>query len=266
VAKLPAEEADELLDRADPQTNESGTPMRRDAFRVMVRNHNLRHGNVTVESRPVSVIESDAEALVTLIGLHAPPQPRILDVTYNTGAMWNGTPFGPTRMDINPTFKDMGLCDITADCRAMPFDDESYEVIVFDPPHITDAGSDSVMGQRYGSLEGDNISEIFQPFLQEAHRVLTPDGIVLVKICDAVHAGRHQWQHVDLLEDAWALDFTACDVQIKVNRHDPVEGNWLTVRHVRNAHAFWIVLRKGDNCDRGGFDVAQSRQPPTVLP
>jgi hypothetical protein len=265
VAALPPEEADDLLDRADPTTNETGTLMHRIAFRQMVRNHNLRHGNATVEARPVSVCESDQEALVTLIGIHAQPRPRIIDVTHNDGSMWVGTAFAPHRVDVDPVFKDMGLVDVTADCRDLPCDDETFDVLVFDPPHITDPGEDSIMGQRYGRLQGPNISELFEPFLREARRVLAPNGIILAKICDMVHGGQYQWQHVDLVIEAEEQGFTACDLMLRVSmQRAGLDSGWNRVLHVRNVHAYWLVLRRGeDNCDRGSesTDRANGRLP-----
>jgi hypothetical protein len=248
VAALPAAEADELLDRADPTTNESGQGIDCER-REMVRNHNLRHGNITVEARPGSVTESDAEALVTLISIHASAHPRIVDVTHNDGSMWAGTAYAPHRMDVDPVYRDMGLCDTVADCRTMPFPDGSYDVVVFDPPHITDAGDQSIMGQRYGTMPGESISDIFSPFLREASRVLSDDGVVIAKICDQVHAQHQQWQHIDFIEDGTEAGFTACDMMVRVRRGE-MNGDWHHLYHVRKQHVFWIVLRKGDSCQR----------------
>jgi len=261
VAGLPPEEADDLLDRADPSTNDSGEAIPVAGLRQMVRNHNLRRGRQVIEGRPGSVVENDAEALVTLIGIHARPNPRIVDVTHNDGTIWVGTAYAPTRVDVDPQFRAMGMCDITADCRELPFDGESYDVVVFDPPHITDAGDDSIMGLRYGTLPGENIGELFAPFLSEANRILSDGGIVIAKICDQVHAQHQQWQHVDFIMDAEDAGFTACDMMVRVRRGD-LGGEWHHIYHVRKQHVFWIVLRKGlDNCQR----LAQSGQPTVVV-
>jgi len=256
VAALPPAEADDLLARADPSTNETGEPIPVSGFRQMVRHHNLRRGRATVEGRPGSVVENDAEALVTLIGIHAVANPRIIDVTHNDGSMWVGTAFAPTRVDVDPQYQAMGFCDVTADCRQLPFPASSYDCIVFDPPHITDAGDDSIMGMRYGTLPGENISDLFEPFLREAHRLLAPDGVVIAKICDQVHAQHQQWQHIDFIEDAVDNGFTACDMMIRVRRGE-INGEWHHLYHVRKQHVFWIVLRKGeDNCQRRYMEVA----------
>ncbi len=60
------------------------------------------------------------------------PDP-ILDATYNTGRIWAGTRWPVTSMDIDPQYGT----DIVADNREMPgIADESYAVVVYDPPHV----------------------------------------------------------------------------------------------------------------------------------
>ena len=51
-------------------------------------------------------------------------------------------------MDIDPRHKP----DIVADNTNMPLDDASYDVIVYDPPHIPNQGSDKKkdFGMRFG--------------------------------------------------------------------------------------------------------------------
>jgi len=203
------------------------------------------------------VMGRDRDVLPLLLDLHAAPAPEILDVTHNRGVMWKGTSYRPTTMDIDPTFD----CDVTADFRAIPFPGGSFDVVVFDPPHLPAAaasvGSSGIWRSRYGIVatgdyrQGDNVSPAFFDFLVEAKRVLRPDGIVLAKIADLVHNHSYQWQHVDFINAARATDLTPCDVVVKV---DPSHANlasskWTTVHHLRSAHTFWIVVRKG-RCER----------------
>jgi SAM-dependent methyltransferase len=197
----------------------------------------------------------DNEALEILIALHSRPDPQILDVTHNQGTMWKGTQFTPTRMDIDPSFD----LDIVGDFKDIPVPDESYDIIVFDPPHLPNAAatekSSKIWERRYGltatGREGDNVSSMFLPFLREAKRVLRPDGVVLAKIADLVHNHRYQWQHIHLIEAAWEVGFVACDCLIK---RDPNAGNlksskWQNPKHLRKSHCYWIVLRKSKYCE-----------------
>lgn len=45
--------------------------------------------------------------------------------------------------------------DIIADFRALPFDDGSFSVVVFDPPHLERVGENAWMGKKYGRLNKD---------------------------------------------------------------------------------------------------------------
>jgi SAM-dependent methyltransferase len=204
--------------------------------------------------RPESVIRGkDRDVLPVLLGLHAVRDPEILDCTYNRGVMWKGLDYQPVTLDVDPQFG----CDYTADFRHMPFDDDSFDVIIFDPPHLPAAvaspGSSGLQRLQYGLTEhgdyrqGDDIADVFVPFLAEAYRVLRRDGVVLAKIADFVHNHRYQWSHVDFIQAARDVGMTPCDVVIKA---DPTAANlksskWVNVRHLRRAHCYWIVVRNG---------------------
>lgn len=46
--------------------------------------------------------------------------------------------------------------DVVADIRNMSFEDNTYDLIVFDPPHLKWAGKNSIMRAQYGQLDKDN--------------------------------------------------------------------------------------------------------------
>lgn len=70
--------------------------------------------------------------------------------------------------------------DLIADFRNMPFDDNSFRLVVFDPPHFDKLGQNSWMAKKYGRLLPtweDDISAGFQ----ECMRVLEPYGVMIFK-------------------------------------------------------------------------------------
>lgn len=200
----------------------------------------------------------DYEALDILISIHcAVEDPKILDCTYNTGKMWKKSSYKPVRMDINA---DLEL-DIVGDFTKMPFENESFDIIVFDPPHLpTNAASENsskIWEKQYGitsegeGREGDNVNGMFLPFLKEAKRVLKHGGIVLAKIADLVHNHRQQFQQVDFINAVREVGMTPCDMMIKC---DPNAGNltsskWKNVKHLRKSHCYWIVVRNSNKCE-----------------
>lgn len=70
--------------------------------------------------------------------------------------------------------------DIKMDFRNMPYPDNSFKVVVFDPPHLVHAGATSWLKQKYGILPKD-----WMPYLKagfdECMRVLEPDGLLVFK-------------------------------------------------------------------------------------
>lgn len=70
--------------------------------------------------------------------------------------------------------------DVVGDFREMPFDDESFRLVVFDPPHLCRAGGKSWLGLKYGIL-GDTWKEDLRRGFEECMRVLKDYGILIFK-------------------------------------------------------------------------------------
>lgn len=70
--------------------------------------------------------------------------------------------------------------DIVADFRDMPFDDNSFYLVVFDPPHLINAGDESWLAKKYGKLDALWTIDIKQGF-DECMRVLKPNGTLIFK-------------------------------------------------------------------------------------
>ena len=70
--------------------------------------------------------------------------------------------------------------DIQADFTALPFADETFAMVVFDPPHLIRNGRKGWLAKKYGKLEGEWEEEIRQGF-SECFRVLKPDGTLIFK-------------------------------------------------------------------------------------
>lgn len=70
--------------------------------------------------------------------------------------------------------------DYQADFTALPFLDESFAIVVFDPPHLVRAGKRGWLAKKYGTLEGDWKEELRKGFA-ECFRVLRPEGTLIFK-------------------------------------------------------------------------------------
>lgn len=200
-----------------------------------------------------SVIDGKDNAVLSqMLAFYKRPAGRIVDLTANKRRIWKGIDTSNvTFCDIDPEMNP----DVVCDYKATPFDDASFSLVVWDPPHLPSAaGSMKSMAQfknNFGlehSVQGDNISTTFRPFLAEARRILTPDGLIFAKLIDFVHNHRYQWSLADFIHAANDTPgITPCDLIIK---RDPsaghmTSGRWKATHHARRSHAYWIILRKG---------------------
>jgi hypothetical protein len=69
--------------------------------------------------------------------------------------------------------------DIQACFTRLPFAANRFSMVIFDPPHLTRAGS-GWLAKKYGKLEGDWKSELRQGF-SECFRVLKTNGTLIFK-------------------------------------------------------------------------------------
>ena len=70
--------------------------------------------------------------------------------------------------------------DVKLDFTNLPFANDSFAVVVFDPPHLVRAGSKSWLAKKYGVLGNDWKSDLEKGFA-ECFRVLKPDGLLVFK-------------------------------------------------------------------------------------
>lgn len=70
--------------------------------------------------------------------------------------------------------------DQLMDFRALPFEDNSFRLVAFDPPHLARAGEKSWMAAKYGKLGPEWRDDLRKGFA-ECFRVLEPEGVLVFK-------------------------------------------------------------------------------------
>jgi SAM-dependent methyltransferase len=211
---------------------------------------------VTTGYKPLPSIWTgdDAELLEQMLCFYPQKRPRdILDATVNKGRFWRRSRRRVIGMDIDPAHRP----DILADNCDMPCADASFDVVVYDPPHVPNQGRDRSKDfqSRFGLVvkspakNGYNLTHTFLPFLREAHRVLRPSGLVFCKIADYVHSHRFQWAHVEVVNAATEVGFTPCDCIVKIRKGPITDPRWKQAHHARRQHCYWLVLRKSKKCE-----------------
>ncbi|MGL4518041.1 MAG: class I SAM-dependent methyltransferase [Shewanella sp.] len=70
--------------------------------------------------------------------------------------------------------------DTLMDFRNLPFADNSFKLVSFDPPHLVRAGPKSWLAAKYGKLS-DNWRDDLAKGFSECLRVLEPNGVLVFK-------------------------------------------------------------------------------------
>ena len=200
---------------------------------------------------------SDGELIEEMLSFYPVIDPHpILDATHNSGRFWAGSGREVVSMDIDPQHEP----DLLVDNREMPgVPDKAFAVVVYDPPHVGPQGRDKST-KRFdvdfgatvacGKEHDWTLSYLYPPFLEQARRVLLPDGILLAKITDMVNNHRSRWAHCDFMAMAAEAGFRVCDLIVKVREGPMMSTKWKQAHHARKRHCFWIVCRNGTSCER----------------
>lgn len=106
--------------------------------------------------------------------------------------------------------------DLVADFRDMPFDDEKFRMVVFDPPHIDNLGENSWMALKYGVLDRNNWKDDIRSGFSECFRVLEKGGFLIFK---------------------WNEDRILLSEVLKLTDNKPLFGN-------KRAKTHWLVFQK----------------------
>lgn len=113
---------------------------------------------------------------------------RILDACCGSRMFWfdKENPI-VTYMDIRQEYEELETGhvvnvnpDIVGDFRDMPFESNTFDMVVFDPPHLIHAGENSWLAKKYGKLDELWPEDIRQGFA-ECIRVLKPNGSLIFK-------------------------------------------------------------------------------------
>lgn len=77
------------------------------------------------------------------------------------------------QLSINP--------DVIGDFRNIPYEDNSFKLVIFDPPHLVKAGENSWLAKKYGKLDETSWPTDIKQGFDECMRVLDKDGILIFK-------------------------------------------------------------------------------------
>jgi hypothetical protein len=130
--------------------------------------------------------------IAQILRVYFPDAETVLDMTGGDGGFWDGSELVEVTIVVDPDgtpndghdFRD--LEDVAA---------ESHDVALFDPPHVADAGDESIMGTRFGTYDDVDLEDAIRASCREAWRIARLR--VVVKVTDHMHGQRY------VLESDW---------------------------------------------------------------
>ena len=196
---------------------------------------------------------NNAEVFSLILNLYVPAGSKIADVTYGQGAFWK---------NVNKNIYNIYPSDIKTgiDCRSLPYENETYDCIVLDPPYMhTPGGTAHVNHQNFENYYQNNsitnnekkyhdaVLDLYFKAAKEACRVLKKKGIFIVKCQDEVCANKQRLTHVELVNELAKYGYICEDLFVIIRNNKPGVSRILKQRHARKNHSYFLVFRKVEN-------------------
>jgi len=172
-----------------------------------------------------------------------------VDVTYGNGMFWKNLPLPTYCFDINPQFDHVSFIS----SENLPFDDNSINSVMFDPPFLTYIKSakqhNSIMAKRFGGYwKYEELESHYQNTIKEANRVLKKNGILTMKCQDIVHNHSLHSTHINVVKWSTGM-FRLKDMFILTAKNRiPIpekQGEAKKVqKHARIHHSYFMVMER----------------------
>ena len=175
----------------------------------------------------------------------------VADITYGKGIFWKN--ISDDAYELKKTDLKDGV-----DCRDLPYEDESIDCVVFDPPYMhTPGGTAHSNHQNYEGYYRNNaisngkakyheaVLDLYFSGCQEAFRVLKKEGILIVKCQDEVCSNKQRLTHVEIINELEQFQgYIAEDLFVVVSRNKPGISRLKKQVHGRKNHSYFLVFRK----------------------
>lgn len=170
-----------------------------------------------------------------------------LDPTYGLGRFW--TRWRPAALEASDLDPDKSPIGRSVDCTNLPWSDSEFDAVVFDPPYKLNGTSTATGAATCDADYGVSHYQSWQDRMQlcidginEAHRVLKPGGMLLVKCQDQVCSGKVRWQTIEFTNHAVGLGSRLVD-QLHLPSYRPQPAGRRQI-HARRNYSTLLVLRK----------------------
>ncbi len=209
-----------------------------------------------------SYVGYNREVLAKIADLHIEDGATIADVTYGCGNFWTDIPddkYDLFRTDIDP--QKSPDSDGGVDCRDLPYEDDEIDCVVLDPPytegffrrnkeHLAGNGSHSTFRSNYssgtvhtgGSKYHQAVLDLYFEAGKEAKRVLSEEGVFIVKVGDEVSSNTQYLTHIQITNYyERELEFYTKDLLVVERHNQPSVSGMNNQVHARKNHTFFMV-------------------------
>jgi len=215
-------------------------------------------GGVTTSDVVVSShMAGNAEVFPQILALHIANGATVADVTWGKGVFWQNVP--PRRYNLLASDIQMGT-----DCRNLSYEGASIDCVVLDPPymeglfrestdHMAGGGSHAAFRKHYSNGKATNgdgprwhgaVVDLYFKAGREAHRVLKPEGTLIVKCQDEVSANRQWLTHIEIINEYANYGFYCKDLFVVMRTNKPVVARLKKQEHARKNHSYFLVFVK----------------------
>ena len=198
-----------------------------------------------------SISYDQGELIRNILTLHVPSKKIDLDCTYSKGNFYKGTGVEAPQLkfDICPMCKGV----IRADARHLPVEGNSIGCMIFDPPFLSSKGPSlnidvkrtNIIAKRFGTYSTEReLHQFYTDALQEAHRILQGNGILIFKCQDKVSSGKQYMTHCFVYNEAVRVGFYPKDLFVLLAKSRAISGKVQKQLHARKYHSYFWVFEK----------------------
>lgn len=209
--------------------------------------------NVTMSA----FVSGNSDVFPQILALHVQKGSIVADVTYGTGVFWK---------NVNLNDYKLLATDIAngIDCRNLPYENESIDAVVLDPPymegllrnnkdHKAGASSHASFREYYSNGDEENhngpkwhgaVTDLYYKAGIEAYRILKNKGIMIVKCQDEVSANRQHLTHVEIINYYESIGFYTKDLFVVVRLNKASISRLKKQVHARKNHSYFLVFVK----------------------
>lgn len=173
-----------------------------------------------------------------------------VDLTYGNGGFYRAIPEPLYKFDI-----DSSLVDTAASSDNVPLKTGSVSSVIFDPPFLTyirqgrTGNGNMILASRFGGYWNyEELEKHYRATINEAHRILKPRGVFVVKCQDIIHNHYFRATHDNIIKWSDGL-FRIENIFILLAKHkmrtiQQKGTRQKTQQHARIYHSYFLTLEK----------------------